>query len=34
LEPLIESCQQCCHPDGDGSMAKKVYPFAQLVVCG
>jgi len=34
LEPLIESCGQCCHPDVVDSVAKPTFPFAQLVVCG
>jgi len=34
LEPLIASCEQCCHKDSDGGVEKKVYPYAQLIVCG
>jgi hypothetical protein len=34
LEPLIETCGQCCQHDSETQQTKQVYSFAKLVVCG
>jgi hypothetical protein len=34
LQPLMETCGQCCQQDADATLAKQVYPYAQLEVCG
>jgi len=33
LDQLSESCQQCCQPEAESSSAKKIYPYALLIVC-
>jgi len=34
LQPLVQNCNECCQQDTDTTLAKQVYPFALLEVCG
>ncbi|CAI9717026.1 Hypothetical predicted protein [Octopus vulgaris] len=34
LTPLKDSCSKCCQMDQEGEKALKMYPYAELIVCG